>query len=751
MIIDRSIKKYIIFDEEPIHQAFEKINANHLRIIFAVDEYGVLRGTITDGDLRRWILNQDKIDLQQPVSTAANTDFTYCRDDEQPDKIAEQFSRRVEFIPLVDQRMRLVAVASQRSLDFCIEKHTLSPESPVFVIAEIGNNHNGDIVLAKKLVDQAIWAGADCVKFQMRHLGELYQNAGDANDASEDLGSQYVLDLLAKFQLSNEELVEVFDYCRAGGVTPLCTPWDAESVAFLEQYGIAAYKVASADLTNHDLLLKIAETRKPMICSTGMSSEREIGAAAGLLQRRGAQLILMHCNSTYPAPFKDINLRYIQRLQEISAYPVGYSGHERGYTIALAAVTLGAKVIEKHFTLDRSMEGNDHKVSLLPDEFRCMVAGIREIEAALGSDKGRTVSQGELINRESLAKSLVMNQPLKKGKIITEAMLEVKSPGKGLPPYKKAQLIGQPARRDLSAGDFLYAEDLLTEVIEPRQYNFVHPCGVAVRYHDLQQIAAACPLDLLEIHLSYKDLEVDLEDFFTQPLPHKLVVHSPELFSGDHILDLCAEDSAYRERSIDELRRVIAVTRELKQYFPKASRPPIVVNMGGFSADDFIAPADRQAKYDLLLDSLDKIDQSGVELIPQTMPPFPWHFGGQRYHNLFVDLDEILLFCTENNYRICLDVSHSKLACTHNNQSLLQFVEKVASVTAHLHIADARGVDGEGLQIGDGEIDFRVLMQKMAEVMPEVSFIPEIWQGHKNKGQGFWVALDRLEKFILRK
>ncbi|MCI5147064.1 MAG: CBS domain-containing protein [Candidatus Electrothrix sp. AR3] len=309
MIIDRSIKKYIIFDEEPIHRAFEKINANHLRIIFAVDEYGVLKGIVTDVDLRRWILTQGKIDLQQPVSAAANTDFTYRRDDDQPEKIAERFSRRVEFIPLVDQRMRLVAVASQRGVDFCIGKHVIAEHAPVFVIAEIGNNHNGDIVLAKKLVDQAIWAGADCVKFQMRHLGELYQNAGDANDASEDLGSQYVLDLLAKFQLNNEKLVEVFDYCRTCGIIPLCTPWDAESVDFLEQYGVAAYKIASADLTNHDLLLKIAETRKPMLCSTGMSSEREIGAAAGLLQRRGAQLILMHCNSTYPAPFKDINLR----------------------------------------------------------------------------------------------------------------------------------------------------------------------------------------------------------------------------------------------------------------------------------------------------------------------------------------------------------------------------------------------------------------------------------------------------------
>jgi N-acetylneuraminate synthase len=749
MIIDRSIKKYIIFDEEPVHRAFEKINANHLRIIFAVDEHGLLKGIVTDGDLRRWILNQSKIDLQQPVSAAANKHFIYCRDDEQPDKISEQFSRKIEFVPLVDERMRLTAVASQRNFEFTIGNKVIAEDAPVFIIAEIGNNHNGDINRAKKLIDQAVWAGADCVKFQMRHLNALYRNAGNVNDASEDLGSQYVLDLLSRFQLKRDELAEVFDYCCACGVIPLCTPWDAESVDFLEQYGIDAYKIASADLTNHDLLLKIADTGKPMLCSTGMSSEREISAAADLLRRRGAQFILLQCNSAYPAPFKDINLRYMQRLREISSYPAGYSGHERGLNVAVAAAALGAKVIEKHFTLDRSMEGNDHKISLLPEEFRSMVRAVREVEEALGSGGLRTLSQGEVINRESLAKSVVINQPLQKGQIITETMLEVKSPGKGLPPYKKQNLIGQPARRDMAAGDFFYEEDLLTDVVAPRRYRFVHPFGVPVRYHDLHQIIAACPfLDLLEIHLSYKDLELDLKDFFNQPLPHRLVVHSPELFSGDHVLDLCADDAAYRQRSLEELRRVIAVTRQLKQYFPASPRPLIVVNVGGFSADRFISAEAKQEKYALLAESLSAIDQDGVELIPQTMPPFPWHFGGQRCHNLFVQADEIVAFCRAYGFRVCFDVSHSKLACSHSHESFLRFVEKVAPVTAHLHIADAQGVDGEGLQIGEGEIDFSILLRKTAELMPEVSFIPEVWQGHKNKGQGFWVALDRLDSCL---
>ena len=156
----------------------------------------------------------------------------------------------------------------------------------------------------------------------------------------------------------------------------------------------------------------------------------------------------------------------------------------------------------------------------------------------------------------------------------------------------------------------------------------------------------------------------------------------------------------------------------------------------------------RQKYYELLLDSLSKLDQEGVEIIPQTMPPFPWHFGGQIYHNLFVDPQDIAEFCSQHNYRICLDISHSKLACNHHNFSFKEFVEKVGFYTAHLHIADAEGLDGEGLQIENGDIDFPALAEDLKKTAPNASFIPEIWQGHKNEGEGFWLALERLEIFF---
>lgn len=745
MIIDKNLSQYIVFAEDDIITALKKISDNKHRIIFSVTEAGVLEGVLTDGDFRRWLVGQDSINLNQPVSKITNKNYKYADHNEDLANIQSSFSHEVEFIPLLDKNRHLVAIASNRPQGLNIGEFVINDQSPTFIIAEIGNNHNGSLELAKKLVDEAISAGADCAKFQMRDLQSLYSNAGDANDASEDLGSQYTLDLLSRFQLSPEELFAVFDYCRTQGILPLCTPWDLESLTLLEQYGMVGYKVASADLTNHDLLKALARTGKPLLCSTGMATEQEITESVQLLKGLGAMYGLLHCNSTYPAPFKDVNLNYISRLKEIGDCPIGYSGHERGINVAVAAVAMGAKVIEKHFTLDKTMEGNDHKVSLLPQEFRLMVEGIRQVEEALGTLTERRLSQGELMNRETLAKSLVINCDLQAGEVITEPMLAVKSPGKGLQPNRKQELVGQRAKRDLRAGDFFYASDLERETVQPRHYRFNRPWGLPVRYHDFKTLLAKTNPDLLEFHLSYKDLEQDLGQFFDHAYDLDLIIHAPELFAGDHLLNLCAEDDAYRQRSIEEMQRVIDITRRLKPYFQRATCPCIVTNVGGFTLDAPFPLTQRARLYDLLQSSLAQLDMEGVEVIPQTMPPFPWHFGGQRYHNLFVDPQDTADFCQAHGYRVCLDISHSKLACNNHNWSFKQFLDQVGPFTAHLHIADSAGLDGEGLQIGEGEIDFPAFWEDLDQVAPQASFIPEIWQGHKNDGEGFWEALSKLE------
>ena len=747
MIIDRNLRPYLVHEQESIASALRHVVNQKGNIACIVNDSNHLLGIFTNGDFLRWVSQEHQPDLNRSVQELMKTRFIYASLDEPPERIEDKLEQ-VNYVPIVDGYNRLVAVARQRTPDFIIDGFEINADSPTFVIAEIGNNHNGSLELAFKLIDEAQSAGAHCAKFQMRHMNTLYHGDASSQDAGENLGAQYTMDLLERFQLEDEELFRAFDYCKSKRILPLCTPWDESSLASLERYGMPAYKVASADLTNHDLLKALTGTGKPLICSTGMSTESEIQESVNLLQKAGAQYALLHCNSTYPAPFKDIHLNYIPRLAEIGQCHVGYSGHERDVFVAVAAVAKGAKIIERHFTLDKSMEGNDHKISLLPREFKQMIAGIQQIDEALGIASTRNLSQGEMMNRVTLAKSLISNREINAGEIIRRDMIAIKSPGRGLQPNRLDDLVGTVAGRDFKAGDFFFPSDLEGKTAQARAFQFKHAWGLPVRYHDLANLLEMVQPDLVEFHLSYNDLNLDYREFLSEALELDFVVHCPELFAGEHTLDLCSTDEAYRQQSIAEVQRVINLTRNLKPYFKGATRPLIVTNVGGFTKDGFLSPDEVQHRYELFSDSLKQLERDGVELIPQTMPPFPWHFGGQQFHNLFVRAGEIVALCEQENLRICLDLSHSKLACNYYNQSFKAFLEQVAPYTAHLHIADAIGDDSEGLQIGEGHIDFASVASVINELAPGASFIPEIWQGHENNGAGFWLALDRLEGYF---
>lgn len=627
-------------------------------------------------------------------------------------------------------------------MNITIGKHLIGT-GRTFIIAEIGNNHNGSVERAMEMIDLAADLGADCAKFQMRHLEEIYRQRTMRKDG-EDLGTEYVLDLLHRFELSVNHHRLLAGHCAQRGILYLCTPWDARSVDILQGFRVPAYKVASADLTNLPLLDKLASIGKPLILSTGMSRPEEVRITVDFLNRRDAAFVLLHCNSTYPAPLHDINLKWMHQLRELHPL-VGYSGHERGINVSLAAVALGACVIERHFTLDRAMEGPDHAASLTHAEFKRMIDGVREIEEALGEGKKRQLSQGEMINRENLGKSLVSTKALTKGTVLTAADIKVRSPGQGLSPQNYEQLLGRVLRREMMEEDFFFPSDLTYDRIEPRSYRFSRPWGVPVRYHDFQEYQGRIKPDLFEFHLSYSDMELNPDDFLQGVYRCGFAVHAPELFANSRLMDLASPDEAYRLHSVVETQRVIDITRNLKRFFPNTTKPLIVANVGGFTMDEPLPLAVISTYYERFAKSLSELDMDGVELIPQTMAPFPWHFGGQRYQNIFVKIEEIVEWCGKLKLRMCFDISHSRLTCNHFGIDFYDFAAKVAPFTAHLHLGDAKGLNGEGLQIGEGEIDFVRLGKILGNGSPNTSFIPEIWQGHKNGGEGFWMALERLE------
>jgi sialic acid synthase SpsE/sugar phosphate isomerase/epimerase len=625
-----------------------------------------------------------------------------------------------------------------------IGHRSIGTGQPCYVIAEVGNNHNGDFDRAIALVDAAVAAGAACAKFQMRKLDEVYR-ASSLSGKDDDLAVEYTLDLLRRFELTTEQQRRVAAYCASKNIQYLCTPWDASSVATLETFGVQAYKVASADLTNLPLLAKLAATGKTLIVSTGMSTSDEIRAAAKFLDDRSTQYVLLHCQSTYPAALHNIHLRFMETLREIHPF-VGYSGHERGIAVSIGAVAMGAVVIERHITLDREMEGPDHAASLEPEEFKALVSGIREVETARGEKLAeRALSQGELINRENLAKSLVAARDIAAGTVVAESDVAVKSPGQGLSPLKMPALIGRRLNRAMAKDDYFFQSDLADGAATARRYRFDRPWGVPVRYHDTQRFLEICQPDIIEFHLSYSDMERDPAAYLSGTYDLGFVVHAPELFAGSKLMDLATSDEGLRRYSLEQTQAVIDITRGLKKFFPKTSRPPIVANIGGFTMDEPLSPERKAECYRIFAASLAELDLDGVELIPQTMAPFPWHFGGQRHQNIFIFPEESAAFCAKHDLRMCVDISHTKLAANHFGFDFAEGLAQLGPHTAHLHFGDAKGLDGEGLQIGEGEIDFDQIGAILRKHAPGASFIPEIWQGHKNLGEGFWTALERLE------
>lgn len=329
-------------------------------------------------------------------------------------------------------------------------------ENNVLIIAEVGVNHNGSIEVAKKLINVAKEAGADIVKFQTAKLDSLVsKNANMAEYQKQNMQMEKPQkEMLRDLLLSFDDFVQLAGYCKEIGISFLSTPFDIESIQFLDDLQ-DMWKIPSGEITNYPYLVKIAQTGKKIILSTGMSTIDEVDEALKVLKENGASdIVILHCTTDYPAPFDSVNLNAMLTLKERFEYPVGYSDHTRGIEVSIAAVAMGATVIEKHFTLDRNMEGPDHKASLEPDELGLLVSSIRNVEKAKGTFEKRPM-EAELKNRSVARKSIVAARNIKAGEIFTNSNLTTKRPGNGISPMLWDEVIGQQAKRDFEEDDLI--------------------------------------------------------------------------------------------------------------------------------------------------------------------------------------------------------------------------------------------------------------------------------------------------------
>ena len=326
----------------------------------------------------------------------------------------------------------------------------------VLIIAEAGVNHNGSLELAKKLIDAAKECGADIVKFQTAKLESLVsKSAPMAEYQKNNIGQEKSQsDMLKDLLLAFEDFIELKKYCEEIGIEFLSTPFDIESIYFLKDM-VRVWKVPSGEITNLPYLVEIGKTKMPVILSTGMCEMEEVEAAVEILFKNGTEdITLLHCNTQYPTPYEDVNLRAMNSLKDKFGVKVGYSDHTNGIEVPIAAVAMGARVIEKHFTLDKNMEGPDHKASLEPGELKQMIQSIRNIECALG-DEDKKPSASEKPNIKVARKSIVAARKIQAGEIFSEENLTTKRPGNGISPMKWYEVIGKESPRDFEEDELI--------------------------------------------------------------------------------------------------------------------------------------------------------------------------------------------------------------------------------------------------------------------------------------------------------
>lgn len=328
---------------------------------------------------------------------------------------------------------------------------------PVTIIAEIGVNHNGNIELAKKMILEAKRCGADIVKFQTAKLDKLVTRyAQKAEYQIKNTGnSDGQFEMLKKITLSYSDFMLLEQFCMEHDIQFLSTPFDCDSIDFLNSFSMPFWKIPSGEITNYPYLVKIGKTKKKVVMSTGMSTLDEVEEAVNLLKENGTtEIVLLQCNTQYPTEPDDVNLSAMNTLKERFRVEVGYSDHTRGIEIPIAAVALGATIIEKHFTLDKHMEGPDHCASTEPEEFRAMVKAIRHVERALGTNE-KIVSESEKDNRSVARKSIVAATKIKRGDILNEKNLTTKRPGDGISPMRWNEVIGSVAKRDYEIDEMI--------------------------------------------------------------------------------------------------------------------------------------------------------------------------------------------------------------------------------------------------------------------------------------------------------
>jgi sialic acid synthase SpsE/sugar phosphate isomerase/epimerase len=625
-------------------------------------------------------------------------------------------------------------------------------KSKTYFISEIGKACNGDLAYCEKLLPECKKAGAHAVRFHHFSLEESVHPEILAQSSNVERAWSFSLKLpfLNEVLFSYTDYKTIIEWCKLLELDFIGTPWDIKSFELFNSLGVTHYKINSMNVMNIPLVSKILKTNRKIYISTGGLSELQVKQLCHNLNLSKYDVVLLHAVSAYPAPPTIINMQALERLKKYHNV-VGYSSNDLLETSGLAAYALGASVIEKHVHLSDN-DVHIHKASINIEKLSKMVTNISEMEVVYGR-KMKQESRGEMISQEILSKSLVLKENVVKGTIFNKSNLTMMLPTKGINSKEWFNIVGKKANNNLRKDNYLYSTDVLEydeqfklkgkkglveEAFTPGKR------GVVARLKDIDEMVNGHHVDYVEIHYAASDLK---KDDYCKDYDLDLVVHVPEYADGK-LLDLCSYNDSFRQLSIQIINQVIKKTRELKRHFKKCQGDvKFIVHPGALTYPVPLKNPERQ--YALFFDSLKKLDTYGVEILIENMTPFAWFLDSdwapkQGITNSFLDADHIANFCNDYNYNMCLDLCHAQLYCNHSNKDLFSYMKKVKPLTKHIHFSDCVGIDGEGLQVGAGEIDWQEVCQVFFDY--QYGWTPEIWNGHHDNGRKFFEAHTILEQ-----
>lgn len=588
-----------------------------------------------------------------------------------------------------------------------------------YLIAEIGINHNGNFLTAKKLIEEAAKAGADAIKFQYRNLTRAY------NGNAIEIGDEALKIEINKNFLSPKNILILSEFSKQLGLEVGISFFDAKDI---EDFGKSIltfdfYKVPSVELSNMNLINSLFKLNKKVFISTGAHNEEEIDNIFRKL--KGEQWIPLHCISNYPTLSINSKLGYLSHLTEKWGRQAGYSSHDENWELCMIAFTLGAKVIERHITLNKFDSGLDHSTSSTPDEFKKLSDFMNEYKIILEGKSNRIINRGELINRQNLGKSFFALREIKAGETLNINDFEYRHPRIGLSAseFISGEKLLQNCKKGspLTVSHFKEFKNLSNSVIQKCEQIKI---ALPVRLHDYKEIHERISLNNFEIHLSINDVAL-LNTFKTISSKHNFSIHLPDYLNSTKLLNPFSDNDYERLNSLQIIELIRKFAIELSKHQSEK-----VILVASFS----LANGPKSSFYKQCKALQDEFYSSGLILSFQWLPPFAWYFGGSERLHVFNNLVDIDLI-KSNNLNICLDTSHLLMCANYYNFDPNTVLQELHSQIVQFHIADARGYDGEGFQIGNGDLENLDFLKKILEY-PQRKVI-EVWQGHLNLYSGF--------------